>query len=327
MVHLIKKLFYLHRSERRALLVVVVILLFSVGFRFIALHNSHKDNSRSALPGDFVALMKGLSAEMERVDSRRRVGENMFNKTANKRSFSSDSYSDDKKWGLEQLKPMRFDPNTITEDSLRLMHLSEYFIRSFINYRDAGARFRKPDDLKRVYGMNTDVYELLEPYIYIAPPINERTEKKFYKPNYSETPVLPMIELNRSDSIELQLIRGIGTSYARRIVKYRNLLGGFYSFAQLMEVYGMDSVRFRAIKERCEIDTLLLEKFDINHASFREIISHPYFGREETLALLQYRDFADSIGSMSDLVAAQIIDLKLLHKIRPYIRFDSEINE
>ena len=44
------------------------------------------------------------------------------------------------------------------------------------------------------------------------------------------------VELNTADTATLKKIPGIGSYYARRIVDYRNRLGGFVSVAQLKEM-------------------------------------------------------------------------------------------
>ena len=55
------------------------------------------------------------------------------------------------------------------------------------------------------------------------------------------------IDLNTADTTLLKRVPGIGSSFARRIVKYRELLGGYYVVEQLQEVYGMDRERYNAI--------------------------------------------------------------------------------
>lgn len=55
------------------------------------------------------------------------------------------------------------------------------------------------------------------------------------------------IDLNTADTTLLKRVPGIGSSFARRIVKYRELLGGYYVVEQLQEVYGMDRERYDAI--------------------------------------------------------------------------------
>ena len=47
------------------------------------------------------------------------------------------------------------------------------------------------------------------------------------------------ISINTVDTAEWKKVPGIGSAYAARIVKYRNLLGGFYEVEQLREVYGI----------------------------------------------------------------------------------------
>lgn len=55
------------------------------------------------------------------------------------------------------------------------------------------------------------------------------------------------VDLNSADTTLLKRVPGIGSSFARRIVKYRDLLGGYYVVEQLQEVYGMDRERYDAI--------------------------------------------------------------------------------
>ena len=55
------------------------------------------------------------------------------------------------------------------------------------------------------------------------------------------------IDLNSADTTLLKRVPGIGSSFAHRIVKYRDLLGGYYVVEQLQEVYGMDRERYDAI--------------------------------------------------------------------------------
>ena len=63
------------------------------------------------------------------------------------------------------------------------------------------------------------------------------------------------IDLNSADTTLLKRVPGIGSSFARRIVKYRDLLGGYYVVEQLQEVYGMDRERYDAIHPYFTIGT------------------------------------------------------------------------
>ncbi len=56
------------------------------------------------------------------------------------------------------------------------------------------------------------------------------------------------IDLNTADTLALQSVPGIGPGFARKIAKYRGLLGGYYVVEQLQEIYGMDRERYDKIK-------------------------------------------------------------------------------
>lgn len=65
-----------------------------------------------------------------------------------------------------------------------------------------------------------------------------------------------LVELNSADTTELMKVRGIGSVFANRIVKYRKLIGGFQSEDQLLKVYGITPDRFERISTQVYVDTL-----------------------------------------------------------------------
>ena len=58
-----------------------------------------------------------------------------------------------------------FDPNTASFDDLVRLGLTERQATTLINYRSAGARFREPGDIRRVYGIDSATAVLLMPWI------------------------------------------------------------------------------------------------------------------------------------------------------------------
>lgn len=130
--------------------------------------------------------------------------------------------------------------------------------------------------------------------------IRRTTKKQFPKQSsytkkaFAERPPL-MIEINTADSAQLVRLNGIGPSFARRILKYRGMLGGFFSTAQLLEVYGMDSSRYNGILENIRIDTSLIEKIPVNEADFRTMLHHPYLDYETVKMIVNYREHVGPI--------------------------------
>lgn len=75
---------------------------------------------------------------------------------------------------------------------------------------------------------------------------------------YTTTPPAPtrkplVVNLNDADTTTLMLIHGIGPTFASRIVRYRDRLGGFTHKEQLLEVYGFTPELLNHIAPSCRL--------------------------------------------------------------------------
>ena len=131
-----------------------------------------------------------------------------------------------------------------------------------------------------------------------------------------------MIELNSADTLTLQLLHGIGPSYARRIVAYRDRLGGFYSKAQLLEVYGFTTELLEDIAPHLTIDSLSLRKMAINTAPLKQLIKHPYMEYYLARDIVKLRNNGQIFTSADDLRAVPSMTDSTLTRLIPYLSFD-----
>ena len=134
-----------------------------------------------------------------------------------------------------------------------------------------------------------------------------------------KTPVAYPIDINRADSTLLLPLPGIGPVFAGRIIKFRNLLGGFIRVDQLGEVYGISHETLDLIKDKIVIDTSAIRKIQLDNATFRELLRHPYLEYEDVKALVNYRDFAGSIQSHQELMDNNILPDSVLQRVWPYL--------
>ncbi|WP_163322042.1 helix-hairpin-helix domain-containing protein [Draconibacterium mangrovi] len=203
-----------------------------------------------------------------------------------------------------------FDPNTAGKEELQKFGFTSYQADNIVSYRESGGSYRRPEDLLKIYGVDSATYKQISPYLKIEVVI---------EPQKVSPEELFIVELNSADTSDLIQLNGIGSVYASRIIKYRNLLGGFYMTNQLMEVYGFSEELLTSIKPSVTIDTTAIKPIRINYAEFSEMISHPYFDKSKVNAILNEKDKNGPIKNLSELEALESIDAEFIDKIRPYI--------
>lgn len=211
----------------------------------------------------------------------------------------------------------KFNPNLITEKEWQQLGLSYKQAMSIVNYVKKGGKFYKPEDLKRMYTISPEKYETLLPYVTI--PKTEQLEKKSAFTYTRKEAVI--VAINTADTLELNHIKGVGPAFARRIVKYRERLGGFYNKEQLFEVFGVDTPKFNEIKDQVKIDMEGIVKLNMNTVEFDDLRRHPYLTFKQMNAIIQYRKQHGPYKSVADLSKVLILKPETIQKIAPYLDF------
>lgn len=235
-----------------------------------------------------------------------------------------------------------FDPNTVDSVSLIGFGLSPKQVHTFLNYRRAGAVFRTPEAIGRVYTLTDEDVSRLLPYVRIgadyfrkdtskhtyerkpaktsAAPDTVRTNGAEWKRNYPEKfKRLTKVDPNTADTALLQRIPGVGSWISRNIVEQRKRLGGYHSVGQLLEVKYFSP----ELLEWFEVDTtaMRIEAFDINTASFQRLNSHPYISYEQTRDLLRYIRLYGKIADIDALRRTGIFTEEEIVRLQPYLKF------
>ncbi|MET3112552.1 competence protein ComEA [Pedobacter sp. CG_S7] len=216
-----------------------------------------------------------------------------------------------------------FDPNTLDKQGWQMLGFSEKQAQAILNYVQKGGVFRKVEDLEKLYVVSPETYKMLKPYVRIKVALQQKENLIFKKqPASNKGPVtVVMVEINSADTLVLDKIRGIGPAFARRIVKYRERIGGFHKKEQLMEVFGLDSVKFKEIKDQVYLDVSGLKKLNINTAKLEDFKNNPYLRYKQVNAILQYRAQHGNYGNFADLKKVAILTPEILEQLAPYISF------
>lgn len=227
-----------------------------------------------------------------------------------------------------------FDPNKLNIDEWKKLGLLPPQIKAITNYRAKGGVFYKKEDLKKIYTLSEADYQKLEPHIHIATKsfgksaviLQDSTHSQKYegKAAVNSLKKPPVLNLNLVDTIDLMQLPGIGPVYAKRILKYRNLLGGYCKLEQLQEVYGMDSLRFETIKPFLRIDGNDIKQILINKIDYQDLRRHPYINANYAKVIVQYRGQHGVFKNIEDLANIVLFDKDYLRKIEPYLNFSND---
>jgi hypothetical protein len=98
------------------------------------------------------------------------------------------------------------------------------------------------------------------------------------------------IDLNRADSTEFESLPGIGGKTARRIIRYRDRLGGYINKFQLLEIKYFDSSLLLNNNITFIVDQTAINKIDINHCEIAVLYRHPYIGKELAKIIWAYKN-------------------------------------
>jgi len=237
------------------------------------------------------------------------------------------------------LKP--FDPNSADYSTFVSLGLKPYIAQNIIKYRNKGGKFGKPDDLAKIYGLSNDDFKRLKPYIQIKTekqPIQAQqitikdSTNKISHPQKENIPITQkqekitlgtVIDVNSADTSDLKKIPYIGSAFAQRIIKYRQLLGGFYAVEQVKEIYGMDKELFLKIAPYLTVsENPNLQTIAVNQSSLDRLKLHPYINFYQAKIIVELRKKKGKIRDISELSLLEEFSENDLKRLAHYLSFE-----
>lgn len=128
------------------------------------------------------------------------------------------------------------------------------------------------------------------------------------------------VDLNRADSAEFESLPGIGGKTARRIIKYRDRLGGYINKFQLLEIKYFDSSLLLNSNITFTVDQTAINKIDINHCEIAILYRHPYIGKDYAKTIWAYKNahFPLTVNKFNEILG---IPHETSVRLTPYLIF------
>ena len=236
-----------------------------------------------------------------------------------------------------------FDPNTLLKEEFELLGLKPWTIRTIINYRDKGGVFRYKKDLQKIYNLPDSSFQRL--YSFISLPERQHLDKRKKdqpKPILKSTnqkidtlishkidsPTIRtfksafpnIIDINQASMEDWQQLRGIGPGYSKRIVNFREKLGGFCTIRQVAETYGLPDSTYQKILPFLNLKTPH-STISVNEASKEELGSHPYISWKQAEIVINFRNNHGPFQNLESFQKVQVFSIVQLKKLQPYLHF------
>lgn len=233
-----------------------------------------------------------------------------------------------------------FDPNALDRAGWMALGLSERQAESIERFMAKGGRFRSKRDVARLYSLKPGQFEAMEPWILLPDslparqwperPRRERPARHTHAPR-SEGPAptgsrepsaaMRKVEVNSADSSALVALPGIGPAFAKGIIRYRDLLGGYVSLDQLAEVHVLKDKpdALERVRSLLTVDTLLVDRISINTCTVEELAGHPYVRWSIARPLIAYRAQHGPFAEVAAIRGCLLIDEDLFRKLAPYL--------
>jgi competence protein ComEA len=219
-----------------------------------------------------------------------------------------------------------FDPNVLPPEGWLQLGLREKTVATIQKYLSKGGRFYRPDDLDRVYGLSKRLAETLKPYVRIEPDdkpfARTHTDTGRFAFSRSAKSSTHILDINTADTAAFKTLPGIGSGWARRIVNFREKLGGFYTAAQVAETFGLPDSVYQKIQGQLQCNPDAVRKINVNTADTAELRRHPYISRNLANNIVQYRRQHGLFQSLDGLKRLALMKEDILAKLLPYLKLE-----
>ena len=113
-------------------------------------------------------------------------------------------------------------------------------------------------------------------------------------------------------------VPGIGSYFARQIVRLRDRLGGIADVSQLREIDNFPAEALQYIM----VDRSSLHRLNVNTMTLQQLKRHPYINYYQARAIADYRRLHGNVRSIDELAALKEFSPQDISRLAPYLKFE-----
>ena len=215
-----------------------------------------------------------------------------------------------------------FNPNFISDHKGYRLGMSIAEIDRLLDFRKSGKFVNSAREFQQVTKVSDSLLAAISPFFKFPDWVRNR-HLKFNK-EYERRNRGPIVksDINEAGKEQLMAVYGIGDALSDRIIKQRELLGGFVEMSQMDLVWGLSAEVVRKLKERFDVKRIPdVKKIRINDASVKELAAFPYFRYALAKSIVTHRSMNGKIVKPDDLVEIENFPVENVKIISLYLEF------
>jgi competence protein ComEA len=221
-------------------------------------------------------------------------------------------------------KVFPFNPNFLTDFKGYTLGMSTEEIDRLLAFRKENKWINSVEDFKKVTKVSDSLLNKISPYFKFPDWVtNPKLKNKYVKKRFKEKKFTQKIDLNLATQGQLEGVNGIGKAFSKRIIEYRNKLGGFTNDIQLYQVYGLDFQVANSILKEFTVKTPKeIIKMNLNSISASDISTIPSISFDIAKKIWEFRILNEGIKSFSELENIEGLTKRKLQGIQLYLKLE-----
>ncbi|GGG54453.1 hypothetical protein GCM10010976_26720 [Bizionia arctica] len=228
---------------------------------------------------------------------------------------------------IENKKPKiyPFNPNFITDYKGYTLGMTTEEIDRLLAFRKQDKWVNSVQEFQNVTKVSDSFLAIISPYFKFPEWVTNPKPKTFTTYQYNNQPKTfeQKQDLNTASALQLQKVNGIGEGYSKRIIAYRDKLGGFIADIQLREVYGLSPEVIDRVVEQFTVKTpKQVEKINLNTASIEQLVTIQYIDYEVAHHIIEQRTLREGYQSLDDLLKVKSFPSNKIEIIKLYLKLN-----
>lgn len=227
----------------------------------------------------------------------------------------------------DKQKVYTFNPNFISDYKGYKLGMSVEEIDRLLAFRKQDKYVNSAEEFQKVTQISDSLLKVMSP-LFKFPDWTQKkndfkTEKKEYaqKASFKKESII-IKDINQASQEDLIAIYGIGEALSSRILKQKEILGGFVSMEQLEEVWGLSPEVIAQLNSHFKVIMPSgFKKIAINDATLKELSQFPYFKYTLAKQIVTYRSMNGNFNNIEDLSKIKGFPVEKAKIISLYLEF------